>query len=527
MLVISTIVSTLASTNSSGIALNKTSDNKNVEDNCLLEITFTKHIIDDSFNRVSGLYCCDIDGDDDNDIIGTALGESGITWWRNDGGNPIIWTKQIIDANYRSAIYVYATDIDGDDDIDVIATAASMMGKIAWWENNGGNPPNWTRCTITNQFGMAHGIFALDLDQDGDTDVLGTSASMNRISWWENDASAGNGSSWTEHVVDEEFAITQSVYSTDLDHDGLADVIGASYGDNEVAWWHNNGGSSLTFTKQTISTTFNGAHWVYADDVDGDGFKDILAAGASNSQIAWWKNPGIYPSNNWKKQTISKGFYGALTVHAADLDNDGDVDVMGTANGDDEVTWWENDGETPINWIPHILDEAFDGAWPIYSCDVDSDGDNDIIAGADTDNTVACWENHLFNRPEKPSRPVGSGSGKPGEVYSFSTVTTDMDGDDLFYLFDWGDESNCSWIGSFNSGEICEASHSWEMKGDYQIKVKARDINGCESEWSDPLPVSMPKNKILDNIIFKNIIEYLRLQFPFLSLIFNDLGAKR
>ncbi|MCD6108537.1 MAG: hypothetical protein J7J89_03585, partial [Thermoplasmata archaeon] len=57
---------------------------------------------------------------------------------------------------------------------------------------------------------------------------------------------------------------------------------------------------------------------------------------------------------------------------------------------------------------------------------------------------------------------------------------------------DWGDGTNSGWLGPYNSGETVEASHSWSEKGEYSIKVKAKDINGLESEWSDPLVISMP-----------------------------------
>ncbi len=46
------------------------------------------------------------------------------------------------------------------------------------------------------------------------------------------------------------------------------------------------------------------------------------------------------------------------------------------------------------------------------------------------------------------------------------------------------------------SGEIYEVNHTWDEKGEYEIRVKAKDEHGAESEWSDPLPVSMPRNKL-------------------------------
>lgn len=95
--------------------------------------------------------------------------------------------------------------------------------------------------------------------------------------------------------------------------------------------------------------------------------------------------------------------------------------------------------------------------------------------------------------PKKPEAPVGSNSGTAGTEYSYTTSTSDSDGDQVYYWFDWDDGSNTGWLGPYDSGEAISASHSWNSKGSYEIRVKAKDSNGAQSEWSDPLPVSMPK----------------------------------
>ena len=102
-------------------------------------------------------------------------------------------------------------------------------------------------------------------------------------------------------------------------------------------------------------------------------------------------------------------------------------------------------------------------------------------------------------RPNKPSIPAGSSQGKIGEEYAYTCIGTDPDGDQIYYMFDWGDGADSGWIGPYNSGEECSVSHIWNHKDNYEIKVKTKDIHEGESEWSDPLPVSMPKNKILRN----------------------------
>jgi len=108
------------------------------------------------------------------------------------------------------------------------------------------------------------------------------------------------------------------------------------------------------------------------------------------------------------------------------------------------------------------------------------------------------------SKPEKPNTPSGPLEGKPATLYTYSSSTIDVDDDELYYYWEWGDGTDGTWIGPYNSGEVCEEEHSWSSKGNYNIRVKAKDTLGIESEWSDPLAISMPKTKaqILDIVQF-------------------------
>ena len=102
--------------------------------------------------------------------------------------------------------------------------------------------------------------------------------------------------------------------------------------------------------------------------------------------------------------------------------------------------------------------------------------------------------NHISNNPpNKPATPSGETSGSYGTEYIYTTSTEDNNDDQVYYMWDWGDEIS-GWIGPYDSGEEIEVSHTWTEQGTYEIKVKAKDSNEAESQWSDPLPISMPKN---------------------------------
>ena len=114
--------------------------------------------------------------------------------------------------------------------------------------------------------------------------------------------------------------------------------------------------------------------------------------------------------------------------------------------------------------------------------------------------------------PIKPIITKGQSNGKFGEEYNYSALTTDPQNDEIYYLWDWGDNTDSDWIGPYESGIECEISNTWEKRGNYIIKVKAKDANGYESEWSDPLSVSMPKYEQTKTIMQKLLLLLMKFE---------------
>ena len=107
-------------------------------------------------------------------------------------------------------------------------------------------------------------------------------------------------------------------------------------------WCSSSAARPPRWTKRSIAKrTFDGAESVYAADVDGDGDVDVLGAAWADGEITWWENLGTTPPT-WAEHTIRRDFNGACDVHATDLDGDGDTDVLGAANFENHIIWWEN-----------------------------------------------------------------------------------------------------------------------------------------------------------------------------------------
>ena len=108
---------------------------------------------------------------------------------------------------------------------------------------------------------------------------------------------------------------------------------------------------------------------------------------------------------------------------------------------------------------------------------------------------------HPNTPPNTPQAPTGPDSGTPGTSYDFTATTTDPDGDDVAFKFDWGDDSESNWTDSVDSGASASASHSWVNDGTYEVKVKAKDINGAESGWSETHQIVISRPDLTINSI--------------------------
>jgi len=225
----------------------------------------------------------------------------------------IDFTAHTITTSANGASSVFAIDVDGDGDIDVLS-ASSGDDKIAWYENDGSQ--SFTAHTITTSVDWANSVYAIDVDGDGDIDVLSASLEVSNhlILWYENDGSQ----SFTAHTIATNFAIdTRSVFAIDVDGDGDIDVLSASSSDSKIAWYENDGSES--FTAHTITTSAYQGFSVFAIDVDGDGDVDVLSAGSTYSaagKIAWYENDG---SQSFTAHTITG--YKNRTIRSALVDN--------------------------------------------------------------------------------------------------------------------------------------------------------------------------------------------------------------
>ncbi len=390
---------------------------------------WAEHLISTAADLPRSVFAADVDGDGDTDALSAVSHMSSkIAWHENVWGDGTTWSEHAISISTvaNGAYSVFAADVDGDGDTDALSTSYDD-DKVAWHENVAGDGSIWTEQVISTAADGANSVFAADVDGDGHTDVLSASYyGMNTVRWYEN--VAGDGSTWTEQAISADAHSTWSVFAADVDGDGDTDALSASYwGAVTVAWFENVAGDGTAWTEHAISTAADGAYSVFAADVDGDGDTDILLG--SPYGVSWLENVAG-DGTAWTERGITAAAIGAR-VFAADVDGDGDVDALSTSLYDYKIAWYENVAGDGTAWMGHLISTAADGAKSVFAADGDGDGDTDALSASSYDDKIAWYSNFDIEFEDGDGLSECAGDCDDGNA-NCTTDCTDGDGDRVY-----------------------------------------------------------------------------------------------
>ena len=441
--------------------------------------SWTERSIDSAADNARYAAMADIDGDGDLDVIGTAPSDEEFNWYENTAGDGTSWTTHNIDTDAAadSPVYAIAADVDGDGDLDVIGSAAGGGDFISWWENSqrGRESSVGAETTIDASYDGAWEVELGDIDGDGDLDAVATARIDDDLTWWANN---GSGDGWTETTIDSNTNDARGMRLGDIDGDGDLDVVAAGGESNTVSWWENDGTPSGANWNETViqaaDGTFDVATRIELGDIDGDGDLDVVGVANTDDVVAWWANDGSPSGADWSRTSIDSAFDGAISVNVADVDGDGDLDVLGAAQVGDDVVWWENTAGTGASWTERSIDTSIDNPRGSFAVDMDGDGDLDVLTGSNADNDLFWYENTNGSGTSWTQRTIDSDFTGP-----YDAIALDFDGDgdqDVLAPGQNGDE--VSWFENSNGSGTSWTEHAIDASFSEPLDVAAGDLDG-------------------------------------------------
>jgi len=344
----------------------------------------------------------------------------------------------------------------------------------------------------------------MSITVDGYTDISVQEA-------WDmlNDPSPSNGlqipidvrtdSEWKNERIDTPYPEDPRHYClSDLQNEnGLQEFI-SLYNGSEVILSCKSGGRSASAAIILVNSEFNGT--IY-NMVGG-----ITAWKGAGLPTKLGNEPPYQPGEpSGPSAGITEYLY-QFSTSTTDPDDDA-VKYGWDWNGDDIVDDW-------TSYYPSATPVAISHSWTVAGTyDVKVIAEDNV--GDQSDFSLVLTVTIVVNTPPDAPDITGPADGKAGEECEYTFVTTDIEGDDISYYVEWGDDLVEEWTEYYKLDNKFIVSHTWDEKGIYNIQVKAKDIHGAESDWAT-LEVSMPKNKQYASMFFLRFLDQHPDIFPIL-----------
>ena len=292
-----------------------------------------------------------------------------------------------------------------------------------------------------------------------------------------------------------------------------------------IKWIFNIGNGYISHSSPAISadgTIYFGTDdsgYIYAVNPDGsEKWRKKIANKWVESSSSIGKDGTVYIGSSYD---MGSGYLHAFGI--GDFEADANGPYYGLINEPVQFTGSARNGTEPYSWLWSFGDEdtsTVQNPTHIYTNPGTYIVNLTVTDSSDNFSSDITWAKikESNNPPNKPSIN-GPTKGKPGIVYNYIFVTTDIDNDEfVYYYIDWDDNTNSGWIGPYTPGQEVTMSHSWNEKDTYTIKCKAKDNYGAESDW-ETLSVTIPKTRRANNmLIYKFVSEFL---LKINSLMFN------
>jgi hypothetical protein len=336
----------------------------------------------DAGDGLSSVVAADLDGDGDLDLAASNRASNTVALYQNVGGGsfPTIDTVTVGSAPFA----VTTSDLDGDGDID-LATVNAQSNDVTILQNDGtGGFAVIGAAAVGVQ---PSSIIAADLDGDGDADLVTTDFTSSTVSVLKNDGAGAFTSAGGASVGDR----PESVVAADVDGDGDLDLATADQQPGTVTILENDGTGH--FSALDTAVVGSGPRSLVAADLNGDGHVDlaVVNGGANTVTILENDGQGVFDASG-TLATLDP----PADITAGDLDGDGDVDLavsegpdpFATSDAAGEVSIFRNNGAGSFtaDFGTPVVQE---GPNSIIAADLDDDGDLDLAVTNGASNTIS------------------------------------------------------------------------------------------------------------------------------------------
>ncbi len=349
--------------------------------------SFVAHTLPGSVSGSSAVDSGDFNGDGFIDLVAGTMNDSistSLSWYQNDGSEN--FTKITITTVGMTADTIRdlrVVDVDSDGDLDIV-TVSQADNRVAWWDNDGLG--NFNQVVISTSLVSPRSVDAMDFDGDGDTDIVaGGNGAGDTIHWLENDGAE----SFTIRTVTNAFTadLVTSIKIGDIDGDDDMDIVAAAFISDKFLWFEHQGGG--VFVTHTIDSSVDGAAYVSLADINGDGDLDVAAAAQFANAVSYYANDGAGGFGVGPAWSVVAN--GARSVLAEDIDGDSHIDIVAGSITDQNIVLHRNNGELTPSFTDHTVSAASAYPLDLASNDIDGDGDLDVIEAAFTPDNQVRW----------------------------------------------------------------------------------------------------------------------------------------
>ena len=360
----------------------------------------------------SSIVVADLDGDGWPDVVAASLQDNEISWYRNQHDGSFSSALPITAAAYGPSSIV-AADIDADGRIDIVS-ASELDNKIAWYRNVGGSPaaqfgnPSSNQRIISTSAQFAFSVTVADVNSDGLWDVVSASLLDSKIAYYLN--LGGGNFGWkaaspgaNQHVISTEGGAPTCVAAGDLNGDGIFDLAVTSVNDDTLAWFEGGYTESgePTFTRHIVSNQQDGAYNVAISDLNKDRHADLICAAPHSMKVTYFKNTqqaaGSAEPLFAPEQIVSSEMIGVSSVLGADINRDGNPDIVCTLLSDNRILWFPSNGVDETGDITFgnalLVSGETQGPIAVAVADFDGDGVMDVTSSSQDDSKVAVFLN--------------------------------------------------------------------------------------------------------------------------------------